>query len=480
MKILLTGANGYIGSRLLLHLLDADHEVIALVRHPHSFQLPSHKHLTIIYADLLDINSLKNIPEDIDIAYYLVHAMSYGKKDFPALEEQAASNFLESLKKTKVKQIIYLSGLINDKHLSAHLTSRYKTECLIKKSGFSYTILRAGIIIGSGSASFEIIRDLVDKLPVMVAPKWVNNRCQPISIMDVLGYLQKILLHPQCLNQVFDIGGPDVLSYKEMLLTYAKVRDLKRYIFVVPVLTPRLSSYWLYFVTSVNYQLASSLVDSVKNEAICSENRILEIFSEPCLNYELSVRKALDLVEQNPFFPGWKDSLFAGTLESNLSNLSKVPSFGCLIDQQTVDSQLPVKELMERVWSIGGDKGWYCMDWAWVLRGFIDKLVGGTGLNRGRSHPTELQVGSSLDFWRVLISDKEHGNLLLYAEMKVPGEAWLQFTVSPTSNGSQLKQIASFRPKGVLGRLYWYLLLPIHTLIFRGMAYAIANPSKKT
>lgn len=479
MKILLTGANGYIGSRLLLVLLEAGHHVIALIRHPNSLQTPFHKNLTVIFADLLSEETLQQIPQDIDVAYYLVHAMSYSRKDFPALEETAATNFLSRLKKTHVKQIIYLSGLSNDQQLSSHLNSRYKTECLIKSSGIPYTILRAGIIIGSGSASFEIIRDLVDKLPFMVAPRWVNNRCQPIAIYDVLHYLMKVISNPPCINQVFDIGGPDVLSYKNMLLTYAKLRELKRYIFVVPVLTPRLSSYWLYFVTSVNFQLASSLVDSVKNEAICHEDRIRTIIPRNCMTYEESVSKALDLVEQNPLTPGWKDSLLAGSLESNWSNLLQVPSHGCLIDQRTIESPLPASELMQRIWSIGGDNGWYCMNWAWVLRGFIDKLFGGIGLNRGRSHPTELRAGSSLDFWRVLIADKKHGQLLLYAEMKLPGEAWLEFLVTPTANGSKLKQTASFRPKGVFGRLYWYMLLPFHKFIFRGMAYNAAHPPSK-
>ncbi len=410
MKILLTGANGYIGYRLLLLLLEAGHTVIAMVRSPRNLQFLFHKNLTVIPGDLLVNESLKTIPKDIDVAYYLVHAMSYSKHDFPALEKQAIQNFIKQLKETQIKQIIYLSGLANDKHLSTHLTSRFNTECLIKASGIPYTILRAGIIIGSGSASFEIIRDLVDKLPLMIAPKWVNNRCQPIAISDVLRYLIEIINNEKCINQIFDIGGSQVLTYKEMLLIYAKVRQLKRYIFVVPVLTPRISSYWLYFVTSVNFLLASSLVDSVKNETLCKEDRIKQIFPEPCLDYEESVKKALDVIEQNPLVPSWKDSLLSGSLENNWTALSQVPSFGCLIDQRIISSSLTVDQLTERVWSLGGDKGWYYMDWAWILRGFIDKLVGGIGLNRGRTYSYELEAGSSLDFWRVIVADKKHGN----------------------------------------------------------------------
>ncbi len=292
MKILITGANGYIGSRLLTTLLEAKHQVVALVRHASGLSISSgNPNLQVISADLLKAESIHGIPEDIDVAFYLVHAMSYGK-DFPQKEEQIVRNFIAALRNTHVKQIIYLSGLSPKENLSPHLASRLHTENAIKESGIPYTTLRAGIIIGSGSASFEIIRDLTEKLPLMVAPRWVNNLCQPIAVQDVLRYLMQVMLDPRCLNQVFDIGGPDQISYKNMLLTYAKVRHLKRRIFVVPVLTPQLSSYWLYFITSVNFSLARSLVDSLKNDAICSENRIKTLFPEPCLNYEESLKQA--------------------------------------------------------------------------------------------------------------------------------------------------------------------------------------------
>lgn len=478
MKILLTGANGYIGSRLLLLLLKEGHEVVALLRGSGSETLPCHPKLSIIQADLLDLKSLEVIPKDIEVAYYLVHAMGYSRNDFPVLEERAIGNFIKALQSTQLKQLIYLSGLISDKNLSPHLSSRYKTECMIKDSGYPYTILRAGIIIGSGSASFEIIRDLVDKLPVMVAPKWINQECQPIAIEDVLRYLLQVVGNEKCLYQSFDVGGPDLLSYKEMLLGYAKVKNLKRYIFVVPVLTPKISSYWLYFVTSVNFYLASSLVDSVKNKAVCHEHRIKEIFPQSCITYEQSLVKALDVIEQNPLLPGWKDSLLSDTLESNMSRLVAVPIHGCLIDRRVIETENSFSNVVDKLWAIGGDNGWYYMNWAWVFRGFVDKLFDGIGLNRGRTHPKEIFAGSSLDFWRVLLANKEEGKLLLYAEMKIPGEAWLEFVVIPTETGSKLMQTASFRPKGVFGRLYWYGLLPIHKLIFMGMANAIANGRK--
>lgn len=475
MKILLAGATGYIGSRLLPLLLEQGHQVIALVRNEKPLQ--EHPNLTVISGNLLNESSLEAIPKNIDVVYYLVHSMSDSRKDFSSLEIKSVQNLLNKLTTIKdVRQIIFLSGLIHDKKLSPHLASRKKTEDLIMASGIPYTILRAGIIIGSGSASFEIVRDLVEKLPVMVAPRWVNNLCQPIAVQDVLNYLIKVNNHPKCLNKIFDVGGPEQLTYKNMLLIYAKVRHLKRTIFVVPVLTPRLSSYWLYFVTSVNFSLASSLVDSLKNETICHEEKIKEIFPALCLTYEESIKKALDIMEQNPLLPSWKDSYLSGLLKSRLKELVHVPTFGCLVDERKIISKQSAKAVVDRLWMIGGNRGWYFMNWAWVLRGFFDKLFGGIGLNRGRTHPSHLYTGSSLDFWRVILADKENGRLLLYAEMKLPGEAWLEFNIKPTNDGCELTQTASFRPHGVLGRLYWYGLLPIHKLIFRGMAQAISHP----
>lgn len=475
MNIFIAGANGYIGSRLVLTLTAAEHQVYALVKNTLISPFPvDSSNLTVLQGDLLK-GELPPLPNNIDVAFYLVHAMSYGG-DFPEKEARMAENFLALTKAANVKQIIYLSGLVSDKHLSPHLASRYHTECLIKNSGQHYTVLRAGIIIGSGSASFEIIRDLVEKLPIMIAPKWVNNLCQPIGLQDVLRYLTESMLNEKCFDRVFDIGGPEQLTYRELLLGYAKMRKLKRRIYVVPVLTPRLSSYWLYFVTSVNFSLARSLVDSLKNEAICKDNAIKEIFPEECLTYEESLKQAVDMIEQNPLIPSWKDALISPYLENKMGQLATVPSTGCFIDKQNFRSIHSKEKILTRIWSLGGHNGWY-MNWAWKIRGFIDKLVGGVGLQRGRYYNETLAAGASLDFWRVITADRERGHLLLYAEMKVPGEAWLEFRVEDAPEGGcELIQTASFRPKGLWGNLYWYLLYPFHYFIFRGMAKSIAAP----
>jgi len=477
MRIIVTGANGYIGSRLLPLLVKEGHEVIAFVRSQYRLHIPSDicDQVQIITGDLLQPETLSSIPNDIDIAYYLVHSMSQTHKDFEELEKRSVLNFLECVKKTAVKQIIYLSGLTQDNKLSPHLASRLAVENLIKNSTVPYTILRAGIIIGSGSASFEIIRDLVEKLPVMIAPRWLSKRTQPIAIFDVLYYLLHVINHCECLKRTFDIGGPDQLTYKQMLYQFAEVRGLKRYIISVPVLTPRLSSYWLYFVTTTNFTLARSLVDSLKNEAICKDNSINKIIPHQCLSYKNAVKRAFDKISQNAVVSSWKDALVLSSLNPNLTEYIEVPEYGCVSDKREIVTTTPMELMIEKLWSIGGINGWYYMNWAWILRGMIDKFFGGVGLRRGRTHLDRLERGDVLDFWRVITANRQTGHLLLYAEMKVPGEAWLEFTFKTKLGKNVLIQKATFRPKGVLGRLYWYALLPIHRLIFRGMAKAITN-----
>jgi len=465
MRILLTGATGYIGKRLLPVLVDDGHHVICCVRDIARFNPPDSlkPFIDIIQVDFLNKESLNNIPKDIEAAYYLIHSMS-SSNEYEKLEATSANNFKEALSKTSVEHVIYLSGIVNEESLSKHLGSRKKVEDILNDSPFHLTTLRAGIIIGSGSASFEIIRDLVEKLPLMIAPKWLNTKCQPIGIRDVLLLLEKALLNEKVYNQNFDIGGPDILSYKEMLLEFAKFRKLKRRIWTVPVMTPRLSSYWLYFVTSTSYNLASSLVESMKIEVVCRNTKINDILNIQPEPYQRALQRAFTKIDGNQIVSSWKDSQVSGVKRFNISDFMDVPTFGCFTDMRKREI-LSREEVINRVWSIGGTKGWYYANFLWKIRGILDKLAGGVGLRRGRTSPTSLKSGDALDFWRVLYADKKEGRLLLFAEMKLPGEAWLEFK---TIN-NKLIQTATFRPHGLLGRLYWYSVLPFHGLIFRGM-----------
>ena len=466
MKILLTGATGYIGKRLLPILVKQGHEVICCVRDKNRFYCPIEfqKNVSVIEVDFLKIETLTAIPNNIDAAYYLIHSMSDPDENYDDLEKLSAENFVYGIEKTTATQVIYLSGIVNDKSLSKHLSSRKKVEDVLNSGKFAMTTLRAGIIVGSGSASFEIIRDLVNKLPVMITPKWLKTRCQPIAITDVLEFLSKSLLNPVTYGNSFDIGGPDILTYKEMLLGFAKAKKLKRWIYTVPIMTPKLSSYWLYFVTSTSYKLASALVSSMKVEVICSDNKINDLLDVNPMSYEQALSRALIKVDEDKVASSWKDSLVSGRFNSNISEFLKVPKKGCYIDRRK--KEIESKDYtLERIWSIGGETGWYYGDWLWNFRGFIDKLFGGVGSRRGRTNKHDIHSGDALDFWRVLYANKEEGKLVLYAEMKLPGEAWLEFKII----NNTLYQSATFRPKGIWGKLYWYAILPFHGFIFNGM-----------
>ena len=465
MKILLTGATGYIGKRLLPVLVEQGHEVICCVRDLSRFNPPSSlkTKIEIIQIDLLDKDSLSKIPLDIDAAYYLVHSMS-ASSNYKSLEQQSAINFKNALNSTTAQHVIYLSGITNEIELSEHLESRKIVEVELNTGNYSLTTLRAGIIIGSGSASFEIIRDLVEKLPIMVAPKWLNTKCQPIGIADVIKILSKTLLNKATYNQNFDIGGPDILTYRAMLLEFANVRKLKRHIYTVPVMTPKLSSYWLYFVTSTSYKLAVALVHSMKVEVICRKNNLNKILNITPIKYHRALKNAFAKIEKNQIISSWKDAYISSDINSHISEFIRVPTFGCFIDQRK--QKFKIREnCIDKIWKIGGQNGWYHSNILWEIRGYLDKLFGGVGLRRGRTNPDALQVGDALDFWRVLYADKQEGRLLLFAEMKLPGEAWLEFKIV----GNQLEQTATFRPLGVWGRLYWYAVFPFHGILFRGM-----------
>ena len=477
MRILLTGATGYIGKRLLPSLLAHGHTVICCVRDKTRFEIPEgFEHLVIVLEwDFLDTNKeLSEFPKDFDIAYYLIHSMSGSIKQFSELEQLSALNFRQAVEQSSAKQIIYLSGIANEKKLSTHLKSRKNVEDILMDSEIPATVLRAGIIVGSGSASFEIIRDLVEKLPIMIAPKWLNTKCQPIAIRDIILYLTRVQLKDELLNQAFDIGGPDILSYKEMLLGYASVRGLKRRIWTVPVMTPKFSSYWLYFLTSTSYNLAANLVDSMKVNVICTPNCLCKTLNIKPISYKKALSLALARIIKHHIPSSWRDSLVSSSDLPSLDRFILVPSHGCYLDQRILPLTNSLEETTNKIWSIGGDNGWYYATWLWNIRGFLDKLAGGIGVRRGRTDSTEIYTGDALDFWRVLISDKKQHRLLLFAEMKLPGEAWLEFRIQKNDKQYQLIQTATFRPSGIYGRLYWLILKPIHFWLFRGLARRIA------
>lgn len=476
MKILITGTTGYIAKRLALQLLEAEHELVCCVRDLNRIpdELREHPNATFIKVDFLEPENAA-IPKDIDAAYYLIHSMATSSDDFESLEETCAANFKTLVSKTNCKQVLYLSGIVNDDSLSKHLKSRLQVENTLKSEVYALTTLRAGIIVGSGSASFEIIRDIVEKLPIMVTPRWLNTKTQPLAIRDVLTFLFGALGKTELYNKAYDIFGPEILTYNEMLLQFAEVRGLKRYILTLNVLTPKMSSYWLYFVTSTSFQLASALVDSMKVEVIGKPSNINAIIGVEPMDYKSAVDLAFQKIEQNAVISSWKDAVSSGIFNEQLSKHIEVPQFGCFVDERhrTITDE---DYTLSRIWSIGGKNGWYSFNGLWKIRGYIDKLFGGVGLRRGRTNNTDLVAGDALDFWRVLLADKKEKRLLLFAEMKLPGEAWLEFKIVK----DQLYQRAVFRPKGIWGRLYWYSVFPFHAFVFNGMINALVNKQDKT
>ncbi len=474
MKILLTGVTGYIAQRLLPVLLENGHEVVCCVRDKNRFQNKNYslQKLSVVEADFLNKESLQHIPNDINVAYYLIHSMSTQTGDFENMEEICATNFRNRIEQTTAKQVIYLSGISNAEELSKHLSSRKNVETVLSNANFALTTLKAGIIVGSGSASFEIIRDLVEKLPFMITPRWLKTKCQPIAIRNVLEFLIGVMGKNETYNNSYDIGGPDVLSYKEMLLRFAKIRGLKRRIVIVPVMTPKISSYWLYFVTATSYSLAKNLVNSMKIEVICQPNNLAMLLGIKLIDYDNAIKMAFDKIEQNQVISSWKDAQTSHLLSEGISKFIEVPVNGCFKDIRKIKTKNSLVAL-DKIWAIGGKTGWYYGNWLWKLRGFIDQLAGGVGMRRGRKSDTEITPGDTLDFWRVLLANKNEKRLLLFAEMKLPGEAWLEFKID---DQQMITQTATFRPLGVLGRLYWYAVLPFHGFIFKGMINKIAKP----
>ncbi|NVK26470.1 MAG: SDR family oxidoreductase [Flavobacteriia bacterium] len=472
MKILLTGANGYIGRRLIPALLDRGHEIICVVRDASRLALPASAKERV---EILEHDFKQEVPDDFptsfDAAYFLIHSMRSSISGFSKSEEATAKNFVSYINRTECKQVVYLGGIDNAEELSEHLKSRQLVGEILSSGQVPVTQLKAGIIVGSGSASFEIIRDLVEKLPVMIAPKWLKTKCQPIAIRNVIQYLIEVIEVPETRGKSFEIGGPDILSYKDMLMEFARVRKLKRFILSIPIMTPNLSSHWLYFMTSTTYPLAVNLVHSMKVPVVVKNPEIQELIPIQLLTYEESIKLAFSKIAQNLVLSSWKDSRVAGAKDIRTSDFIEVPTYGCFKDEKrlTFDAHLR-DDVIANIFAIGGSRGWYYGNVLWRLRGWMDKMVGGVGLRRGRRDKEELVAGDALDFWRVIKADKQEGTLLLFAEMKLPGEAWLSFHIRNVDNGKmEIEQVATFRPTGLAGRLYWFSVLPFHAFIFKGM-----------
>ena len=477
MRVLVTGATGYIGGRLVPQLLEAGHEVRCMVRQPGRLELhPWRDRVEVVVADALDPDTLGPALEGCDRAVYLIHSMD-GAGDFAGRDRRAAANVAEAAAAAGVGRIVYLGGLGREgDDLSAHLSSRHEVGHVLASSGVPVTEVRAAVIIGSGSVSFEMLRHLTEVLPAMVTPTWVQTRCQPIAARDVLSVLVAAVEDTGPDGHVWEVGGPDVLTYEEMMQVYAEEAGLpRRWIVRVPVLSPRLSSRWVGLVTPLPVGVARPLIDSLVHEVVASEDRTAEILGRPPTPYRVAVRLALQRVEHGDVETRWSDAV-----QRPAAPLPTDPEWAgatWLRDLQVVDTPASSSDLFWAVARIGGDHGYYAADWAWQIRGLLDTLVGGVGLRRGRRHPVDLRPGEALDFWRV--ADVRPGRrLLLVAEMKLPGEAWLEFEIEDRDGGSRLRQTAHFAPRGLLGRLYWYVLLPFHVMVFGPMARRIARAAE--
>jgi len=420
---------------------------------------------------VLEPASLNPALQNIEIAYYLIHSMAEGVRGFEQRDRLAAENFGRAARAAGVQRIIYLGGLgAADEELSSHLASRQQVGDILRASGVPVTELRAAVVVGAGSISFEIIRYLTERLPVMITPRWVTTRCQPIAIENVLDYLIQCLSQPLSIGQTFEIGGPDVLTYGDMMRGYAAARGLKRYLIPVPVLTPRLSSYWVDLVTPIPSSYSHPLIEGLRSEVIVRDRQALQVFSVKLLPYADAVRRALERTQS-----GELETYWAGAQIGLQSGVSLKVTQGMILEERRVESAASPTAVYTAFAGSGGRRGWFYADWLWKARGLLDRLVGGVGMRRGRRNPDELRPGDSLDFWRV--EAVQPGRLIrLRAEMKLPGPAWLQFEAQPRSlGGTLLIQTAFFEPHGLAGLAYWYGLYPIHQLIFSGMARAIAR-----
>jgi uncharacterized protein YbjT (DUF2867 family) len=470
MRILIVGASGYIGGRLIPLLQARGHDLVLMSRdaRPLAARFPEAE---VVGADLLDPSTLGPALEGIEAAYYLAHSMAAGERGFAERDRQAARNFAQAAARAGVSRIVYLGGLGDDSaDLSHHLASRHETGAELAAHGVPVTEFRAAVIIGSGSASFEILRHLTERLPIMITPRWVGTRCQPIGVRDVLDYLAGALEHPETTG-VVEIGGPDVLSYGDMMRTYARLRGLRRLMIPVPVLTPRLSSYWVNLVSPVPAGIARPLIEGLRNEVVVHDPGPAAAIGIHPLTYSEALQRAIDRTDRHDVESTWFDALAAPD-RASLSSLTSHE--GMIVERRRRTVAAAPEQVFAEVERVGGAAGWPYANILWRVRGLMDRAVGGVGMRLGRRDPDHLRVGDALDFWRV--EEVRRPTLLrLRAEMKVPGRAWLQYEVKPTEGGSRIVQTAFFEPKGLPGLAYWYALYPLHGLIFRGTVRVLAE-----
>ena len=473
--VLVTGVTGYIGGRLVPQLIEAGYRVRVLVRDRNRLQGRTWlNQVDVVEGDVLDSASLLTLMSDVSAAYYLIHSMS-SSVDFVQRDLQAARNFGEAARANGVKQIIYLGGLGDPQtDLSKHLRSRQQTGQALAESGVPVTEFRAAIVVGSGSISFEMIRYLTERVPIMICPKWVFTRVQPIAINDVLAYLVAALTTPESTGKIIEIGGSEVLTYGDMLSGYAQARGLRRWLLPVPVLTPRLSSYWVHLVTPIPARIARPLIDGLRNEVVVRDTEAHDLFPQlKPMDYRSAVVLALADLEARHVETSWSDALVSS--QGDIVPVVLTTQEGMIIERRQQMLTVSPNMVYKMISRLGGQTGWLYLNWTWQLRGWIDRFVGGVGLRRGRRDPEEVRIGDAIDFWRVEAVEPDK-RLLLRAEMKLPGRAWLQFEALPYQAGqTRLVQTAFFAPKGLGGLAYWYLLYPIHRIIFAGMIRNLAQ-----
>ncbi len=482
--VLVTGATGYIGGRLVRELVDQEVRVRMLVRD--AAKIIGHSWADKVDVHVGDASSLADLNsalDGVDTAYYLLHSLNAGA-NFQEIENDMAMSFALAAKSQDVKQIVYLGGINNDVAQSKHLSSRANVGEVLRRSGIPTIEMRAGMVLGSGSASFEMLRHLTHRLPIMTTPKWINNRTHPIAVRDVLWYLRKCAQLPEPASGIFDIGGPDSLTYAELMQVFAKASGLsKRIIISIPVLTPTLASHWIGLVTPLPRSLAKNLVQSLISEVVVDPNKSISQLIPPPPGGTLSVEEAIDIalqrVNNSQVDTRWSDAKDPNSPWNKSitdPDWAGVPTHR---DIREIETDVSVEKIWTCIEAIGGETGWYGADWLWSIRGLIDTIVGGAGLRRGRRDPLKLRKGESLDFWRV--EEIDHGRYLrLFAEMKLPGEAWLEFEIQPSSTVGLvlIKQTATFVPTGILGHLYWYAIAPFHVLVFPTMIRNIEKAAR--